>query len=321
MLLQLKTLYNSPEDVDLVVGCQLDETMFPKSTIPTSALIISLFSLISMGNSDRFSIGFAAMRCLLVDKPWDCHPSNALEELLWKPMPKLDFPNFRFYDTFWMAELDFPAHGQNLLWRLVTENTEINCLQRNPLFPIDPKTNPILCALPPAGVDIKLLLSTAVEVTLALIKQNRVKILITLAALVVGIYVYKKIRDTALGYPKVLWGWPIIGRAADFQKDPKALLLEGFQKYGSSRSSTFGMQLASLTHYVLSKPEDIQMMLDDNPYELEFNLNKFFEAINMPIILRKENFASNLVSLRFLLLSWARTFLYPLTPPKFWTHY
>lgn len=42
-------------------------------------------------------------------------------------------------------------------------------------------------------------------------------------------------------------------------------------------------------------------MLDDNPYELKFSLRKFFEAINVPIILRKQNFASNIVSMRLLL--------------------
>lgn len=297
MVSELKRLYKTPDDVDLVVGCQLDESLFPHATIPTSALIISLFSLISMGNSDRFSIGFAAMRCLLVDKPWDCHPSNALEELLWKPMPKIGFPNFRFYDQFWMAELDFQAHGQNLLWRIVTENTEIKCLQQNPLFPVDPVTNPVLCSLPKQGVDVKLLASTGAEVSLALLKQHRAAIFICLVALILGVIAYQKIQDSAKGYPNVLHGYPILGRALDFQKDPKKLLLEGFGRYGSSPSKTFGIPLASLTHYILSQPEDLQMMLDDNPYEMKFNLSKFFEAINMPIILRKENFASNIVSL------------------------
>lgn len=37
-------------------------------------------------------------------------------------------------------------------------------------------------------------------------------------------------------------------------------------------------------------------MIDDAPYEMKFNLSKLFEAVNMPIILRKVNFASNLVS-------------------------
>jgi len=172
----LGRLYATPDDVDLVVGCQLDESFFPHATIPTSSLIISLFSLISMGNSDRFSVGFAAMRCLLVDTPWNCHPSNALEDLLWSrdsttlaSVPeevKARFPDMRFYDDYWMAELDFQAHGKNLLWRLVTENTEIKCLQRDPLFPVDPETNPVLCALPPMKPSLSVILSTAVEVVL-----------------------------------------------------------------------------------------------------------------------------------------------------------
>ncbi len=80
-------------------------------------------------------------------------------------MPTDEFPNFRFYDTFWMDELDFPAHGQSLLWRLVAENSEIKCLQKNPLFPMDPENNPVLCSLPPPGVDIKVIASTLVEVS------------------------------------------------------------------------------------------------------------------------------------------------------------
>lgn len=82
-----------------------------------SALIPSLFSLFGVGNSDRFSPGFAVMRCILVDKPWNCQPSNALEELLWAPKPTKQFPNARWFDSFWMKELDLQAHGTNLLWR------------------------------------------------------------------------------------------------------------------------------------------------------------------------------------------------------------
>ena len=297
MVSELKRLYKTPEDVDLVVGCQLDESMFPRASIPTSALIINLFSLICMGNSDRFSIGFVAMRCLLVDKTWDCHPSNALEDLLWKHMPREGFPKFRFYDTFWMPELDFQAHGQNLLWRLVTENSEIKCLHRNPLFPVDPVTNPILCSLPSQGVDYTVLASTGAEGTLALFRQHRLEIVMCLIALAIGIVTYKTIQDRVKGHPHVLYGFPILGRAIDFQKDPKKLLLEGFCNYGASPSKIFGIHIASLTHSVLSEPEDLQMMLDDDPYELKFNLSNFFKANKMPIILRKENLASNIVSL------------------------
>ena len=50
----LRRLYKSPDDVDFVVGVQLDEEYFPGTTVPKSALIVSLFSLFGMGNSDRF---------------------------------------------------------------------------------------------------------------------------------------------------------------------------------------------------------------------------------------------------------------------------
>lgn len=293
----LKRLYKTPDDVDLVVGCQLDETLFPHATIPTSSLIISLFSLISMGNSDRFSIGFAAMRCLLVDTPWNCHPTNALEDLIWKPMPKPGFPDFRFYDPYWMTELDFQAHGQNLMWRLVTENTDIKCLQQNPLFPMDPDTNPMLCTLPKTGADVAVIASTAVEVTLSLIRIHRDKIIFTgivLGGTILLVWWLQRQRQ-AQGYPESLYGWPIIGHALDFQKDPKALLLRGFQQLARDPSRVFGMHLASLTHYVLSKPEDIQMMLDDNPYEMKFNLDQLFRAINVTVVLPKVDIASSIV--------------------------
>lgn len=202
----LKRLYHSPDDVDLVVGCQLDEEMFPGATIPKSALIVSLFSLFGMGNSDRFALGFAAMRCFLVDKPWDCHPSNALEDLIWAPLEKEvpGFPNFRFFDQFWMTELDFQAHGTNLLWRLVTENTEIKCLQRSPLFPADPVKNPILCALPPAGSPVPQAVVAGVEVGLKLIKQHSTELLLLVPILAITVYLFveKKHRSQ----PPVLKG-------------------------------------------------------------------------------------------------------------------
>lgn len=50
VVVNLKRLYRTSNDVDLVVGCQLDETMFLHATIPTLSLVISLFSLIALGN-------------------------------------------------------------------------------------------------------------------------------------------------------------------------------------------------------------------------------------------------------------------------------
>ncbi|SCO90187.1 uncharacterized protein FRV6_14315 [Fusarium oxysporum] len=168
----LKKLYKHPDDIDLVVGCQLGEEWFPGTTVPKSALIISLFSLFGMGNSDRFSIGFAMMRCLLVDRPWDCHPSNALEDLIWERKDVPGFPNFRFYSDFWLKKLDLPAHGTNLLWRLITENSEINCVQRSPLFPPDNITNPILCSQEAGKGTSLVVLLNLFQIALSLLKQG-----------------------------------------------------------------------------------------------------------------------------------------------------
>lgn len=141
----LKELYATPDDVDLVVGEQLEESLFPSTSVPKSSLIVSLVSLFGLGNSDRFSPGYSAWHCLFVEQPWDCTPSNALDEVLWEPRPILNFPRARWWDSFWMTELDFQARGANLLWKLVTDNTKIKCLQTDPLFPYDATSNPIKC--------------------------------------------------------------------------------------------------------------------------------------------------------------------------------
>jgi hypothetical protein len=189
----LRRLYSSPDEVDLVVGVQLDEDLFPGTTIPLSAAITSLFSLFASGNSDRFGVGYAAMRCFLVDRPWDCTPSNALEELLWKSSPREGFPNFRWYDADWVAELDLQAHGANLLWRLVAENTDVGCLQRRPLFPFDEETNPVVCRLEEEGVDVLGLATTGAQVVVSLVREHVKKVGGCVLAGVVG-WVWRRSR-------------------------------------------------------------------------------------------------------------------------------
>ena len=286
---QLKKLYATPNDVDLVVGVQLDEAYFPGTTVPLSALIVSLFSLFGMGNSDRFSIGFAMMRCFLVDKPWDCHPSNALEDILWAPSPTEDFPNLRMIDPFWVTELDLQAHGTNLLWRLITENSMIQCIQHNPLFPYDKVTNPILCELPKDSwwYSMSTILLSASEVLLALMKQGPIAFLGTLSTgllFLIRLPFQKKPKLPSLG------GWPLIGVAIQFQSDPLKLFTEGMQKFGGK---AFGLKLGSLTNYVVTRPEDFNPIAND-PYELRFSLHDFFKAINFDLITLGENFESDL---------------------------
>lgn len=294
----MKSLYIKPDDVDLVVGVQLDETFFPGTTVPTSALIISLFSLFGMGNSDRFSIGFAVTRCLLVDQPFDCHPSNALEELLWKPEPKPDLPNFRKLDDFWLNELDFPDHGTNLLWRLVAENTDIKCLQRDPLFPADPKTNPVLCNLPADAwwIIAWTAVISALEIAIVYTKNNQkaAATVMTTLALSMLRWMQTRFHRKTIEIPPVYYGQPIVGEALSFGKDPKGLLLKGFAEYGRTASRCFGIKLASLVYFVITRPSDLQWMEADNAKEEIFSLHKFLAAINFPLILHKDNFESSL---------------------------
>ena len=269
--------------------------MFPGTTVPKTALIISLFSLFGMGNSDRFSIGFAIMRCLLVDKPWDCHPSNALEEILWIKKPKKGFPNFRFLDEFWLTEMDFQAHGTNLLWRLVTENTEIECLQQKPLYPVDPITNPVLCTLPYQKVDHFNIAVISAQIGKVVIKSHAWKATaLLIATLLLIISYFRDSKDPHV--PPVLKGWPILGEALTFQKDPRKLLEYGYQRFGKTLSRSFGIRLASFTHFVLAQSVDLELMLDDNEYEAKFSLHEFFKIINIAIITRNENFESDLHS-------------------------
>lgn len=293
---KLKKLYNAPDDVDLVVGVQLDEEAFPGTTIPKSALIISLFSLFGMGNSDRFSVGFAVTRCFLVDTPLSCKPTNALDELLWVPKPLPDFPNARWLDPFWLTELDFQAHGTNLLWRLITENSGIHCVQQRPLFPADPLSNPVLCieAKTGFGSTVQTIALSAAEGILALYRQHPMRYNTILLGLVAAIAWYWYTHRSRINTPPVFSGWPVIGKALAFQKDPKGILLTGFKDYGETPSKVFGLKLASLTHFVISQPADLEFMLADNPYEAKFSLHAFLSAINFPLIVHKDNFESDL---------------------------
>ena len=150
---ELKRLYKTPDDVDLIVGLQLDEEYFPGTSVPNTMLITSLFSLFGVGAADRFSVAHSANYCWLRGKPWDCTPSNLLDELLWKSYPLPFFPRARWYDDFWMKEIDLPSAGLDSIRHLVVKNTNIKCLQKNPLFPPNEKTNPVLCDTPSPDTD------------------------------------------------------------------------------------------------------------------------------------------------------------------------
>jgi peroxidase len=145
----LESLYNHPDEVDLTVGQYLDEQLYPGTTVPRSQLITSLFSLFALGVSDRFSPGYSSVKCLPIvgtQTPFTCTPSNALEYLLWTPSSFAGI-KYHWFDAFWYQELNIHDYGTSALWRLITENSDVKCLQRDPLFPADPVTNPVVCSL------------------------------------------------------------------------------------------------------------------------------------------------------------------------------
>ncbi|KAJ6569058.1 heme peroxidase [Mycena capillaripes] len=268
----LKRLYKYPDDVDFVVGVQLEELNFPGTTMPISALIPSLFSLFGLGNSDRFSPGYAVMRCILVDKPWDCHPSNALEELIWDARPTKEFPYKRWYNNFWMKELDFQAHGTNLLWRMIMENGGLRCIQKNPLFPVDNTTNPVLCELPqPTWEDH---FSTIAATVLAALGG--------LGALFTH-YIWGNKAEDRKDSP------PIEDNAGrPFQKDPKGYVLNLAAKYGK----TFGLQLApTFIYFIATKSEDVQFMIDN---EKQASLVVLTDDTQLGAVIGRHNFQTQL---------------------------
>jgi len=148
LVAELKRLYKHPDDVDLIVGMQLETDLFPGTTVPLGFLISSLYSLFGIGSSDRFSVAYSGTLCLLTGKPWDCTPLNPLDEMLWKPVPIPFFPRARWFDPKWFDETDLTNKGIYGVWNLITKNSNIKCLQKDPLFPPDEKTNPVICSLP-----------------------------------------------------------------------------------------------------------------------------------------------------------------------------
>lgn len=160
MVERLKQLYSHPDEVDLLVGVELDEESYPKTTAPRSAVITSIINLFLVAAYDRFSPAYSMMQCLLVQKPWNCQPVTALDSLLWRKVgggwlfdlleilgvtgPSGLFPNMRWFDEFWLEELDIPNVGSQSLWKLITKNSDVDCLQLNPLFVAGPD-NPVVC--------------------------------------------------------------------------------------------------------------------------------------------------------------------------------
>jgi peroxidase len=111
-------------------------------------------------------------------------------------------------------------------------------------------------------------------------------------------YIYrlveKLLENKAKKNPPILKGWPIIGEALTFQKDPLKILTAGLKRFGQTASKSFGIRLAFLTHFVVTDPRDLEIMKADNIFEAKFSLHNFLGAINFPIITKKIKFDSDL---------------------------
>jgi len=151
---KLAQMYENPDQVDLVVGLQLDEERFPGMQIPKSFVIVSLLSLFSLGISDRHGPLVNLMYCIVAPNYIDnCKATNVLQDILWEKKPLFGFPNRRRWNTAWLDEIDYQFQGNLALWRLVTKNSGVTCLQMNPLYVInevnggsvDTPYNPIVC--------------------------------------------------------------------------------------------------------------------------------------------------------------------------------
>ncbi len=67
----LKEMYDTPDDVDLSVGQQLDESTWPGTSVPTSVLAISFYTLARGTYNDRFSMNWIMASCLIENQPWN----------------------------------------------------------------------------------------------------------------------------------------------------------------------------------------------------------------------------------------------------------
>jgi len=149
-LAELKRLYKTPDEVDFSVGLELDELNYPSTHVPRGMLLASFYTLSLLASQDRFAMQYALMHCFVQHRPWDCTPTNVLEELLWEPLKLPEplnsiFPRARWWSSFWWEELDISNTGNNLFHRLIIQNTPVRCLQKNPFFSPHQETNPIIC--------------------------------------------------------------------------------------------------------------------------------------------------------------------------------
>jgi hypothetical protein len=148
---ELARLYKSPDDVDITVAQELDEEVWPHTSIPLSMMIINFFTLFKGSTLDRFAVNYNIFYCFVEGTPFHCETNNALQDLIWEPhFDPVLFPKGKWFSKFWWDEFDIAGQGVNLLRNMVIQNTDIKCLQLNPLFTVSER-NPVLCDGPHTG--------------------------------------------------------------------------------------------------------------------------------------------------------------------------
>jgi hypothetical protein len=140
----LSQLYKTPDDVDLTVGQVLDEEYWPGTYVTRTAVASSLLSLALNVYNDRFSPTWLSSACLIDQKPWRCTPTTVLQELFWRKVTTIPWFD-RLPDMFWVDELEMTNRGDEMLWKLIVQNTDLKCLQINVFWKENVTTNPVRC--------------------------------------------------------------------------------------------------------------------------------------------------------------------------------
>jgi peroxidase len=144
------------------------------------------------------------------------------------------------------------------------------CIQKNPLFPFDPQTNPILCEL---------------------VRPKKIpwNILASAGAILMGSAILVQLRRPRLT-PPTTWGSFVVGVGQKLQADPKNFLAKQARLYGEGK--TFGLRLfGPLVYYVGSSPQDIDIMKND---ELRASVHAIGVALNQGSLLGQQNNAEDL---------------------------
>ncbi|OLL25457.1 Ent-kaurene oxidase [Neolecta irregularis DAH-3] len=211
--------------------------------------------------------------------------------MIWEASPLESFPNARWFSDFWMKELDFPAHGTNLLWRIITENSGVKCLQKNPLFPVS-ENNPVVCALDTNKSMADRILHVAtmpVRVAKNVIHYNTTEALIAIISVFVLLWIIRGYRKML--YPPILRGLPLFGMLLRFVNQSKYIVEDGIRQFGGR---AFGFKIAGLKYFISRNAQDIQFAADE--YDA-FSVKEYFRLINFDVVVGAEFFESEIYTM------------------------